>query len=104
LGLEVFICEFAIVEALFDVEQEVVDLMDQVLTGSLWTLYDELVADDVPGVVWSREDDVAELLLCSEVVEEWFIQVLHHDFVHQLQSHGGRSNFKMCQDARVFIG
>lgn len=84
--------------------QEVVDCFRQVFARFLRALNKELASKDVSAAESAGKDNVAELLLGSEVVKERLVEVLHNDINDQTNSHVViLSNFEVCQNARVVV-
>ena len=101
--LEHFICEFVVLKLLLDIKQEIVDLADQEVVAFLGTLHHESVTNDIDVLSLSAVHNITELLLSSQVVEEWFIQILHQDRVDKLLLGVGATDLEVAHYTRVFI-
>jgi hypothetical protein len=43
-------------------------------------------------------------LVGPELIVEWFVQILHQNFVYELETHGISSNLEVSEDTGVVIG
>jgi hypothetical protein len=88
-----------------NLDEEIVDWIDNVLTWSFWRLNHELGANNIPCIDCSGKHNIAQLLLGSKLIEKRLIQILHNDLISQILTMfiALHSNLVICDCTRVII-